>query len=170
LHKVARQQGKIRGAVRTLQDDFIREKDEKNNVQIGPPIHLKNIIPTISINKPGSGETLNGTIVIPGLAEDLDGIIEKVEISINNGTWKQIEGLESWNNLWDTTNEVNGEYSISVRSFDGWNYSEEENIIVIVINDEKTDDREENGDLYWILLILLIISLVVLVFQRHGNG
>jgi len=88
--------------------------------------------PTVKIDEPYTGETIDGIFDIRGKASDDSGVA-KVEISINNGSWsrtKLVDG-EKWNYTWDTGGIANGTYNISARAFDGMLYS---NIVTVMVN------------------------------------
>ncbi|MCK4613829.1 MAG: hypothetical protein KAU14_03415, partial [Thermoplasmata archaeon] len=70
---------------------------------------------------------------------DEDGTVEKVEISIKGGPWLPATGTESWSLEWNTEKVKNGDYTITVRSYDGKNYSLEKPITV------KVENKEKNG-------------------------
>ena len=92
--------------------------------------------PTITIEKPEEGEEINGIYEIKGTAENKDGEIQKVEIKIDDGTWKLADGKESWNYNWDTLGYSIGEHIIYARAIDDYgNISQE--AIVTVKNENK---------------------------------
>ncbi len=87
--------------------------------------------PTIKIIEPEDSSVVKGTIKIKGNAEDKDGNdkIEKIEVKIEDGEWKNAEfsilssGVE-WSYEIDTTKYENGKYTIYVRVYDGIDYSD----------------------------------------------
>jgi hypothetical protein len=92
--------------------------------------------PFAVIENPLDGETVSGTVTVEGSANDPDvtDSVDQVEIKINDGEWENVTGLDNWNYQWDTMALNNGWYSISVRAFDGEEYSEIHNISVYLDN------------------------------------
>ena len=95
---------------------------------------LLNILPTVSITSPLANDTVAGIIVITGTANDSDGQVYHVEVSIDRGPWITATGTTTWTYQWDTTDEINGIHRISARSNDGTNYSNVAYIEVTVDN------------------------------------
>jgi hypothetical protein len=81
--------------------------------------------PAVTITSPQEGATVSGTIMVQGNASDPDGngTLHRVEIRIDNGTWRYADGNTSWTYTWDTTTVQDGEHSIAARSYDGTSYS-----------------------------------------------
>jgi hypothetical protein len=92
--------------------------------------------PEVGITSPTPGETVSGEITISGWASDPDGSVERVEIKVFSDSWKSTQGTESWSYSWDTRSMENGHYMISVRSYDGMDYSIIRSINVEVNNTE----------------------------------
>ncbi|UCE73795.1 MAG: S8 family serine peptidase, partial [Methanomassiliicoccales archaeon] len=92
--------------------------------------------PQVIIENPTEGEPVSGTVTIEGIAYDPDigDLVELVEIKISDGDWETASGTTDWEYEWDTITLNNGWYAISVRSFDGEEYSEFFNISVYLDN------------------------------------
>ncbi len=95
---------------------------------------LENQKPLVNISSPSMNSTITNTITIKGTAQDIDGDILSVEISIDGHTWLTAMGTRSWSYKWDTTTVNNGNYIISVRSYDGIYYSYVQKIHLTVKN------------------------------------
>lgn len=119
--------------------------------------------PTSTIVSPAMGETLSSTYTITGTASDPDGIVQKVEIKIDNGAWFEAIGSTSWTFEWNTTNVSNGEHTIYARSYDGENYSAEVNVTVTVDNPGPPTDDGSQDDWLWLALILIIVIVVIVL-------
>ncbi len=102
----------------------------KQNYIILPPPQP----PTVNITYPYNGMTLNGTVIITGIADDIDGIVQKVEISTDFFQWITAVGTILWNYTWNTTTVSNGFHVISARSYDGIEYSDIAAVMVTVNN------------------------------------
>jgi parallel beta-helix repeat protein len=125
---------------------------------------LKNNPPTCSFSAPQSGSTIKGNIEITGIATDIDGIVQKVEIRIDNGNWMVVEGTTSWSYTLDTTSLANGEHTLHVRAYDGLNYSSDAQITLAVEN-PSSDSAEKSifeETWFWALILLVIVLLLIL--------
>lgn len=88
--------------------------------------------PTVAIEHPDDEATVKGEVNVTGTASSLDGDIERVEVSIDEGEWREANGTESWNLTWDTTLWASGAHNVTARSWDGEEYSENDTINVHV--------------------------------------
>jgi len=106
-----------------------------------PWIGKPNTKPVVMITSPANHTEVSGTVNIAGTASDDDGddILEKIEVSINNGEWKILTGTTSWSFTWDTRNVENGEHSLRVRAFDGDDYSGIVEIVLEVLNEPQNN-------------------------------
>ena len=108
-----------------------------------------NQAPTVTISSPSNGETVSGTITVSGSASDSDDSIISVQIRIDSGSWTTVSGTTSWSYSWDTTKVSDGSHTISIRSFDGTDYSSIDSISVNVKNEEESqptpEKKEEKG-------------------------
>ncbi|UCE37349.1 MAG: fibronectin type III domain-containing protein [Thermoplasmata archaeon] len=140
------------------------DSSETVNATPGKTKTLINQPPTCSISTPSSGSIVKGTIEITGLASDNDGTVQKVQISIDNDDWIEVEGTTSWSYNLDTTFLSNGEHTISVRAYDGTDYSPEAAISVQIENpsSDSTEKSMFEESWFWILIVLVIIFLVFL--------
>jgi len=90
--------------------------------------------PIIRMLNPINDTICSGTINISGVSvSPLDPIVFN-QVKIDNNKWEKIFGTESWNFSWDTSNENNGYHSISVRSFNGADYSKIYGVLVNIQN------------------------------------
>ncbi len=137
-----------------------------------------NIIPTIVINHPINQTEVSKTIMISGTASDEDGEVVSMEISINNGSWIEGVGSESWSFQLDTNTLENGLIPIRVRSYDGINYSVVHQVYVQVRNSEDDGDDDEfvvadmDGYIFFlgVVLIVAVVIGIVLTMGRRGKG
>ena len=90
--------------------------------------------PIVNITKPAEGATLSGTITIEFTATDQQGFIKERQILIDG----VIIQISSYSYSWDTTQEVDGSYTISCRAKDKTVWGDDE-ITVIVDNSGGTD-------------------------------
>ncbi|UCG68777.1 MAG: fibronectin type III domain-containing protein, partial [Thermoplasmata archaeon] len=142
-------------------ENYSSEKSVIVNVNNPSP---ENQLPICSITSPSLGVTISQVFEIIGTASDPDGIVQKVEIKINDGNWFQVSGTVVWSYNWSTTTVSNGEHTIYARSFDGENYSEVASIGVEVDNPvtiPKKSIIEE--DWFWGLFILIIIVVILVL-------
>jgi hypothetical protein len=104
----------------------------------------ENQIPEVKIVYPEDGDILSDEIIITGIAQDLDGTIQKVDVKIDTNIEEQADGTNDWSYLWNTSNISDGIHTISVRSYDGKDYSNIKRITVIVNN--KDDNKSWQDD------------------------
>ena len=96
--------------------------------------NIGNTPPQVDIISP-TGGSVSGIVDIHGNASDIDGdsTITSVQIKIE-GDWEDVQGTVDWSYGWDTTNLEDGEYTISVRAFDGYDYSMIKSVTLYVDN------------------------------------
>ncbi|MFQ5909444.1 MAG: S8 family serine peptidase, partial [Thermoplasmata archaeon] len=90
--------------------------------------------PTISILSPIPGEEVAGEYAVQGIANDIDGTVQYVEVKIDTGAWNTANGTTSWDYAWNTTFYTNGPHLIYARSFDGQVFSNVTSVGVTVNN------------------------------------
>ncbi|NIP35073.1 MAG: hypothetical protein GWN18_09040, partial [Thermoplasmata archaeon] len=107
--------------------------------------------------EPGS---VKGTVSLKGLASDPDGDpITKVEVRFDSGIWQPATGTNAWSFSWDTKDMENGAVTVTVRAYDGEDWSEYQTYDYEVANvDDVTD-----GGIDWTLWVLVAVILVVIV-------
>ncbi|HEC76023.1 MAG TPA: hypothetical protein ENI33_02045 [Thermoplasmatales archaeon] len=81
--------------------------------------------PFIEIIEPENRSIVNGSIIIKGKAWDEDGneTLQKVEVRIDDGEWKNVTGILNWTYTIDTKELENGKHTIYARAYDGDGYS-----------------------------------------------
>ena len=99
---------------------------------------VSNEVPLLEITYPRNGGTVSSIVMISGTASDPDGddTLVNVEVMINDGEWNVADGTTKWSFDWRTYEIDDGLYHISVRAWDGTDYSEIEEISVRVDNPE----------------------------------
>lgn len=141
----------------------------EGDLSVGASATPVNQLPTCAIERPSSGQEVSGTTMISGYANDLDGMLESVEIRIDDGDWIGANGTALWTYSWDSTEVSDGRHTVFSRSFDGENYSFEASVGVEVRNME-TSIFEELW--FWVLIVVLIIVVIlvgVLFYRRRGD-
>jgi hypothetical protein len=133
------------------------------NIIIDNIIDDKNQIPIIKFTHPLTGDNVSGIKNIYGSSIDSDGIIQYVQIKIDTGPWKNVNGTNLWSYIWDTTNETNGKHTIYARSYDGQDYSTLTSINLIV-NNKSTPGFE-----LVFLIIMVIIFLIIINSYKKNN-
>ena len=99
--------------------------------------HIDNNDPTLSINKPESGEIVGGIYNVSVTSSDL--FLQKVEYRIDSGGWKNLSGSDPdwWVHL-NTTALQDGQHTLSVRSQDMASHLAEQSITFTVDNTYPT--------------------------------
>lgn len=73
---------------------------------------------TVSIEQPEEGATVNGTVQVEGTASGSEQNISHVEVRIDDGPWQAATGTQNWSYAWDTTEQQDGEHTLSARGHD----------------------------------------------------
>ena len=73
--------------------------------------------PTVSISYPLNNSTVSEMITINCISSDNEGV-EKVELWVNGVTTELIDDSEPYSFDWNTTLLDNGNYTITIRSYD----------------------------------------------------
>lgn len=123
--------------------------------------------PSVKIRSPDDDETVSGLTTIRGTAEDLDGVVEKVEIRIDAGEWQLVKGTTTWSYDWDTMKFNDGTYTISARSYDGTAYSDVTSVSLIVQNHVPIQQNDtvvsQKGVSQWFWYILIAIAMIIIL-------
>jgi hypothetical protein len=127
-------------------------------------VKAKNEKPSIALTTPKDNEKVMGVITITGTAMDPDGDIQEVEIKIDDGRWETANGDEAWSYELDTTLFVDGEHTITIRAFDGEDYSDEFSTSIMIgeVEDEKLSP--------WLIFALVLVVAVVVIVLALAMG
>ncbi|RLF33483.1 MAG: hypothetical protein DRN07_02455, partial [Thermoplasmata archaeon] len=91
---------------------------------------------------------------------------QKVEVKIDAGAWKAVEGTECWSYQWNTGEYANGPHTIYARSYDGDEYSSVSSVQVVVQNEE-----EGGGFPLFTVLIgaacILAVAAAIFIYMRR---
>ena len=113
-----------------------------------------------TILSPKDGKNVKGGIKVNGNATVIEGGISQVELKVDSGKWKQADGTLDWSFNLDTKGLSNGRHTISVRAFDGRNYSKEASISIQVENAPAGFAAITSNPVYLGLLVGLIALAV----------
>lgn len=106
--------------------------------------------PIVEITYPYSGATVSKIVTISGTASDPDGPADSLEVEVTiNGQSYVADGHAMWSYEWRVYDTDNGVYTVSVRSWDGTDYSDIKEIKVRVANPEIV----ESGSHKWAIFI-----------------
>lgn len=95
---------------------------------------VPNARPTATITRPGNGDTVGGDVLVTGLADDADGVVEMVQVSLDGVHWLVANGTEYWRASIDTRNMSNGPADVVARAFDGEDWSTLTTVPVTIYN------------------------------------
>ena len=95
---------------------------------------VDNQLPMVFINEPDQNEIVSGIVVVKGSASD-NVNLEYVEVRLLPNDWERANGFENWVWSWNSSDDLNGRYTIEARSFDGYNYSSVFSVDVEVTNE-----------------------------------
>jgi hypothetical protein len=148
-----------------------------NGIGYGPTSNESSATLSIPVNQPptgtisylSSGTSINGTIEIYGTASDSDGTIQKVEIKIDNDEWVEVIGTTSWSYDLDTTTLSNGEHTITIRTYDGTNYSNEISID-FEVNNPISEKPSSEIPWIWVLILMIIVIMILIIYFWAGRN
>jgi hypothetical protein len=153
---------------------FVSAYDGEHTTQIWAQYFIDNpppanVIPTVSLVSPAEG-VVDQNVLLEGLADDPDGdLVTRVEVQIDGGAWENAIGRNAWTFFWDTTSVNNGAHTVTIRSFDGEDYSETATFEFTVKN-EAVDGGGNDGNLalYLVLAVIVVGGVAVAVFFLRG--
>ncbi len=143
---------------------FVRADDGVHDTEVfvtyfvdnAPP---PNRPPEVVLESPEPGK-VKGTVALKGLTSDPDGDpITKVEVRFGAGLWHPAVGNTVWTYSWNTKDTPNGPVQVTVRAYDGEDWSE------YATYDFEVDNRDEvdgDGGTEWTLLLPIVVVVVVL--------
>lgn len=76
--------------------------------------------PEVQIDTPGEGDVVRGEVNVTGNASHsgLNDDVDRVEVRVDNGTWREANGTDPWNLTWDTTLWESGHHQVTARAWD----------------------------------------------------
>jgi len=128
--------------------------------------------PRIIIWTPSDNVTVKWELEITGCVEIENRTIQKVELRIDMGVWVVVDGTTTWEFVLNTTILGNGWHDISVRAFDGGEYSDEVMVRVLVDNPEEIPrpDFAVESDFIFLELIDKDENLMNLMVRVQNDG
>ena len=123
-----------------VQDVAVNVSDGFFNVtqQFVIGVLLEHPRPACSILYPSDGGRVGGRISLRGIAAPADDPIANVQLKIDNRSWIDARGGESWLFELDTAGLANGAHTLQARAFDGQRYSNATQLSFIVENHPPT--------------------------------
>ncbi|MCJ2540967.1 MAG: Ig-like domain-containing protein, partial [Candidatus Thermoplasmatota archaeon] len=116
--------------------------------------------PVVSLDSPEPGK-VKGTVSLKGLASDPDGDpITKVEVRFDSGLWQPVTGTSIWTYQWGTLDAPNGPVVVTLRAFDGEDWSEYMTYDFEVAN-EDTEPTTDTDLTLWVLILVVLVILVI---------
>jgi len=152
---------------------FIKASDGVNTNQIWAQYFVdnptvENTPPIVELVSPDEG-TVKGLVLLEGLSFDADGdTIERVEVRFDSGLWQMATGGVAWSFEWDTIKTPNGPVVVSVRAYDGQDYSDMEQYNFRVDNPD-TEPAPGTSLIVWVMLFMAIVfvGVVIWAWLRH---
>ncbi|UCC93693.1 MAG: hypothetical protein JSW25_03250, partial [Thermoplasmata archaeon] len=127
-------------------------------VDNAPP---ENQPPEVMLETPEPGK-VSGTVTLRGLASDPDGDpITKVEVRFDSGLWQPATGTNIWSYVWETKDTPNGAVTVTVRAYDGEDWSEYMTYEFLVENEDDTT-TDGGGDVMLYVLIAVVVVILAL--------
>ena len=125
-----------------------------------------NTKPTVTITSPKPGTDLEGNFTIKGTAEDEEGTLFLVEISLDGEFWESLEGTDNWSYQLNTSQFPGEEQLLWVRAFDGQDYSD---VTVFNLSADSTEGKktEEAGFLPAFEMGTLVTALLIALDRKQ---
>ena len=136
-----------------------------------------NLPPSVVIISPLNNvviiENVN-TIHVKGNSLDDDEVLH-VEFKIDNGRWYNANGTDNWNFNVSIINITEGNHTISVRSYDGSQYSSVVSISITISPDIDTSKEPDDDGFnkFHVISIMIIIFLIIgylISFKRNQSN
>ncbi len=121
--------------------------------------------PTLVVTS-GVPEKSSGTIMIFGTASDVDGTILKIEIQIDSGEWRELQGTTDWSYMLDTTKLDNGKHTIRIMVTDD---EGEFQMQTLTFEVENPEEIPWFALLILITIIMLVMVIIVLIIIKRGS-
>ena len=114
-----------------------QDEDSSNNflsAEISVSEFLDNQQPIVFINEPNENEIVSDVVIVKGSASDNINL-EYVEVRLLPNEWERANGFQNWVWSWNSSNDLNGRYTIQARSFDGYSFSSIFSVEIEVTNE-----------------------------------
>ncbi|KYK21453.1 hypothetical protein AYK21_04730 [Thermoplasmatales archaeon SG8-52-2] len=115
--------------------EYNNQNDPSSFLTFGAEEGGENLPPTVEITYPEEGDIVNETVIITGISDDPDGTVEYVEVKIDDEGWETATGTTTWTKVWNTEEYSEGYHTVSARSYDGEDFSDNYTVNVIVNNE-----------------------------------
>ena len=133
----------------------------------------RNIPPLLTVERPEDADNASGIIWINGSAWD-ETTVQEVQISVDGSVWFVVNATDEWSYMMNASNLGEGNHTITVRAFDGEQYSTLSTLEIVVVlpsddidQDDGPDDKMWEDVLVIILLILLGITVLLITFIAY---
>jgi hypothetical protein len=126
---------------------------------------------TVTIAFPLDGTRVGGKVKLEGTASRMGSLVSQVEYRIDNGEWAVASSTTQWTAVWDSARVKNGAHRVTVRAYDGTDYSPETGISLLVDNRPAVAEPAP----FLLILALIIVAAVVasaavLLLRRRTAG
>ncbi len=159
------------GIIRYPNHEETRNKDHYPLMSpfVPPPLSSPNELPVCTIADPPSGTNVSGTYTIRGSASDLDGLVERVEIRVDDGEWIRVIGTASWRLDWETTALSNGNHAILAQSYDGTDYSDVTSVRVTINNPARQESIFEEPWFWAVVIPVVVVVVTAAILEWKGR-
>ena len=128
-----------------------------------------------TIQQPASGKKVSGKLQVLGFCNITLGTVARVEVRVDQRQWTLASGTTSWNDLLDTSGLSNGRHTITVRAWDGTNYSRNATITIDVENARASASSGFlSSPAFLAVLAVILIAVaavpVALYLRRRGTA
>ena len=126
---------------------------------------------TVTIAFPLDMTDVHGKVKIEGTASRMGSLVSQVEVRFDNGDWVVAKDATQWSAVWDSTKVRNGVHRVTVRAYDGTDYSPEVSISLVVDNQPAASAPVPLwGILFVAVLIVVVVAVAVILMRRRPAG
>jgi hypothetical protein len=124
--------------------------------------------PELEITYPEDNTRILGILTITGSADDADGSITQILVSIDGRSWQEIDANDLWSYEIDASAFSQGEHVIAFRAYDGEDYSEEKYLTVLV-GEKEGEDMELLTIFGLIIMVIIAVLLLAYIIGRRAK-
>ena len=126
-------------------------------------------MPSVEFLSPAAGGKLSGKVAVTGRCARGSLNITAVQLRVDNGPWKEAQGLEGWQFLLNTAGLKNGNHTLEARASDGYGWSEPVRLSVAVQNPAGRDSQPAPALAAVLVLAIVAAAAVAWMMRRRGR-
>ena len=124
--------------------------------------------PTVTITFPQNNTTVSEIVSITCISSDNEGV-EKVELWVNGATSGSIDDSEPYSINWNTSLLENGNYTITIRSYDTSNNIADSEPIILIVDNAINEEELEHHIVNLLNLEINLKLQLIMIFIKKKN-